>query len=154
MTRQEKKRLSLGIFGKTNPMESTTVLKEEKEKERKSRKQTTEELLETASTTASSRSRSKEAPKNRLSINLLPMSPPPEALPHFPKEMPSQASLTQTNSRGQSVDGRPTSKSGKSTPHTSMGSSVKKRLSFMSMGKKKSKNGFKARGVDDTLEEE
>ncbi|KAF1962944.1 hypothetical protein CC80DRAFT_434283 [Byssothecium circinans] len=157
-TRQDKKRLSLGIFGKANTTEGATAPKEdkEKEKERKSHKQTTDETLDAASTTASSRSRSKDPPKHRLSLSFLPTSPPPEALPHFPTQTPSQHSLPQ--SRGQSIDGRPQTsksmKSEKSSSQTSMGSSMKKRLSFMSMGKKKSKNSFKGRGVDDTLEEE
>ncbi|PVI07271.1 hypothetical protein DM02DRAFT_357910 [Periconia macrospinosa] len=157
-THQDKKRMSLSFFNKPSTDDTP---KPEKEKERKSRKQTSEDHpRDDASTTTSSRSRSKETVKNRLSLSLLnsATSPVPEALPSFPHSA-SQHSLALAQSRGQSIDGRPqTGKSTKSvksekTSHQSMGSSMKKRLSFMSMGKKKSKTSFKGR-VDDTLAEE
>ncbi|CAI6265524.1 unnamed protein product [Periconia digitata] len=142
-TRQDKKRLSLSFFNKADD-EAT---KPDKDKERDT------------STTASSRSHSKDTAKNRLSLSLLnATSPTPEALPTFPNSM-SQHSLALAQSRGQSIDGRPqTGKSTKSaksdkTIQQSMGNSMKKRLSFMSMGKKKSKTSFKGR-LDGALAEE
>ena len=144
--RQDKKRLSLSFFtkGDISP-----------EKERKPEKQTPEEYLDAASTTASSRSRSKDTSKNRLSL-LASTSPPPEALPTFPHSA-SQHSLALAHSRAQSIDGRPvTGKSGKSEKaesKKSASSSVKKRLSLMGIGKKSSKSSVKSR-VDNTLVEE
>jgi dedicator of cytokinesis protein 3 len=143
--RQDKKRLSLSFFSKGDV---TT------EKERKPEKKTSEDF-DTASTTTTSRSRSKDTSKNRLSF-LAQTSPPPEALPSFPHSA-SQNSLALAQSRGQSIDGRPaTSKSGKSEKSENRkgsGSSVKKRLSLMGIGKKSSKSSVKSR-VDNTLVEE
>jgi dedicator of cytokinesis protein 3 len=144
--RQDKKRLSLSFFTKGDIAP---------DKERKAEKQTTEDYLDTASTTTSSRSRSKDTARNRLSF-LAPNSPPPEALPTFPHSS-SQHSLALAQSRGQSIDGRPvTGKSGKGEKAESKkgtGSSVKKRLSLMGIGKKSSKSSVKSR-VDNTLVEE
>lgn len=145
--RQDKKRLSLAFFSKSGSTDEAPP-----EKERKAEKPTKEEHPDAASTTASSRSRSKDTTKNRLSLSFLaPTSPTPEALPHFP----SQQSLKQANNRGQSIDSRPeTSKSGKSekSDHHRKGS-VKKRLSILNIGKKSSKSSVRGR-VDDTLAEE
>jgi hypothetical protein len=148
--RQDKKRLSLAFFkggsGSDTPRES------------KSEKPAEENQLEKSSTTTSSRSRSKERKTtNRLSLNFLasPQSPPPEALPHFPTQSSSNASLSQGKSREQSTERRPnTSKSGKSdkSEHTRKGS-VRKRFSILNIGKKSSKSSIKGR-VDDTLAEE
>lgn len=149
--RQDKKRLSLSFFtkGDISP-----------EKERRSEKQSTEDQFDTASTTTTttttSRSRSKDTARNRLSF-LASTSPPPEALPTFPHSA-SQHSLALAHSRAQSTDNsRPvTSKSGKSEKVESKkgtGSSVKKRLSLMGIGKKSSKSSVKSR-VDNTLVEE
>lgn len=155
--RQDKKRLSLAFFSKGTTGDTTG------EKEHKAEKKSTEDHLDAASTTTSSRSRSKETTKNRLSLSFLaPNSPPPEALPHFPSQAASQQSLGQGSSRSQGVDGRPeTSKSGKSGKSGKSekselhrrGGSMKKRLSVLGIGKKTSKNNVKGR-VDDTLAEE
>lgn len=149
--RQDKKRLSLAFFkGGSGP---------ETPRESKSEKPAVEEnQLEKSSTTASSRSRSKERKTtNRLSLNFLvsPQSPPPEALPHFPTQSSSNVSLNQGKSREQSTERRPnTSKSGKSdkSDHTRKGS-VRKRFSILNIGKKSSKNDIKGR-VNDTVAEE
>lgn len=139
--RQDKKRLSLSFFSKGDASP---------DKERKPERQTTDDHAETESVTASSRSRSKDTAKNRLSF-LGATSPPPEALPAFPPSG-SQHSL-----RGQSIDGRPvTSKSGKSEKSEGKkgtASSVKKRLSLMGIGKKSSKSSVRSR-VDNALVEE
>jgi dedicator of cytokinesis protein 3 len=141
--RQDKKRLSLSFFSKGDAAP---------DKERKPDRQTADDNVETESMTASSRSRSKDTAKNRLSF-LGATSPPPEALPAFP---PSDGNSL-AHSRGQSIDGRPlTSKSGKSEKsegRKGTASSVKKRLSLMGIGKKSSKSSVRSR-VDNTLVEE
>ncbi|KAF2639154.1 hypothetical protein P280DRAFT_402803 [Massarina eburnea CBS 473.64] len=153
-----KKRRSLGFFSKAAPADGTAAAQKEKDKEAKPRKQGLDEIFDAASVITASRSLSKDdSTKNRLSLATLPTSPLPEALPSYPSHMYRQNSLPTSHSRGQSVESRPlTAKSVKSekSTHSSMGSSMKKRLSFMSMGKKKSKPGFQGSGVDDTLEEE
>jgi dedicator of cytokinesis protein 3 len=142
--RQDKKRLSLSFFSKGDAAS---------EKDRKSEKHVAEDRSDATSTTTTSRSRSKDTAKNRLSW-LGSTSPPPEALPTFPHSA-SQHSLALAQSRGQSIDGRPaTGKSEKSeSKKSSTGSSVKKRLSLMGIGKKSSKSSVKSR-MDNTLVEE
>jgi dedicator of cytokinesis protein 3 len=156
--RSEKKRASLGFFGKIPTDGTATPVKE---KEDKAPKPFANKPLDAVSSAASSRSHSKDATENRLSFSFAThVSPTPEALPPFPSQTPSQLSLTRTQSHRQSFDSRPPTgksmKSDKSVPTQtqSMGSSMMKRLSFMSIGKKKSKNSFKGRGFDDTLAEE
>lgn len=102
------------------------------------------------STTASTRSRSKEINRTRLSLSFLRPSSPLEALPDFA----SSENMTGM-SRTSSQKSRPeTSKSGKSEKHEGgRRGSVKKRLSFMSVSKKSSKNSVRGR-YDHVLVEE
>lgn len=108
---------------------------------------------DTESTTASthSRSRSKDTSRTRLSLSFLRPSSPLEALPDFA----SNENVSGV-SRAASQKSRPeTSKSEKSPDGTSRKGSVKKRLSFMSISKKSSKNSVAGRGrVNDVLVEE
>ncbi|KAF2470693.1 uncharacterized protein BDR25DRAFT_342964 [Lindgomyces ingoldianus] len=144
--RQDKKRLSLAFFKGGSTSEHQT--------DRKPEKQAAEEQVDAVSTTTSSRSRSKENSRHRLSfLNLAS----PEAIPLPPSSQSiSQNSLGQTHSqRSQSTDARPeTSKSGKSdkSDHQKKGG-MRKRLSILNIGKKTSKTSVKSR-VDDTLTEE
>ncbi|KAF2190578.1 hypothetical protein K469DRAFT_623793 [Zopfia rhizophila CBS 207.26] len=141
--RQDKKRLSLAFFkgGSTS----------EAQLERKPDKQPAEEQVDAVSTTASSRSRSKDNNKHRLSF--LNPSSTSESMPAPPSQSSSQPSLTQTQSR--SSDARPdTSKSGRSEKSDNQRKgSVRKRLSILNIGKKSSKSSVKGR-VDAILAEE
>lgn len=155
--RQDKKRMSLAFFG----IGSDGTLQKSSEKEQKHEKPIAEDLLETASVSAESRDQSKDRTKatNRLSSSFMgPSSPVPEALPTFPGHSSSQHSLGRIHSRDRSMDSRPqTGKSGKSEKseqhNNKRTSSVKKRFSAFSLGKKSSKANVRGR-VDDTLEEE
>lgn len=105
------------------------------------------------STTASthSRSRSKDASRTRLSLSFLRPSSPLEALPDF-----ASSENVGGMSRAASQKSRPeTSRSEKSSEGTGRKGSVKKRLSFMSISKKSSKNSVGGRRrVGDVLVEE
>lgn len=159
--RQDKKRLSLAFF-KGGSINETSDQKSTKAELKAEKQATAEELLDAVSSTASSRSRSKDRSRNRLSLSFLaPTSPPVEALPAFPGQQSNQhgGSGSYAQSRSQSIDSRPetsTSKSVKSgkSDHQKKGSSVRKRLSILHIGKKSSKNSVKGRGVNDTLMEE
>ncbi|KAF2866220.1 hypothetical protein BDV95DRAFT_215682 [Massariosphaeria phaeospora] len=183
--RQDKKRRSLAFFKGASTSDAPSDPKGEKEKEKVKEKEPPKQAPvqdDAASTrTSTSRSRSKDPSStlNRLSLSFLASSsPPPEALPHFPIQHPQhphqqqyasssqyslargggddvvQTSKSRSRSRSQSIDLRPdTSKSEKS--EYSRKGSVKKRLSFMKIGKKSSKSSVRGRGgVDDTLAEE
>lgn len=156
--RQDKKRMSLSFFGIGAPNSEGTS-------SQNSVKQEKSPADDAASPSASSRSRShdRSKSKNHPSRSLVPTSPVPEALPHFPAPSAPSSSHhslskvhSRASSRGQSVDGRPgtskSMKSDKSESH-SRSSSMKKRLSYFSLGKKGSKGNVRGR-VDDTLEEE
>jgi hypothetical protein len=98
-----------------------------------------------ASTTASthSRSRSKDTSRTRLSLSFLRPSSPLEALPDF-----ASSENVSGMSRAASQKSRPeTGRSEKSTDGgASRKGSVKKRLSFMSISKKRSESSVKGRG--------
>ncbi|KAF1938886.1 hypothetical protein EJ02DRAFT_353483 [Clathrospora elynae] len=154
-SRQDKKRLSLAFLTKEFLMGEP-----EKEKDAKADKRLAD--TDDASTTVSSRSRSKDNThsRNRLSIGFLnhtPSSPQPEALPSFPSHAQSYSNGEKSESSLQRTisQQRPeTIKSMKSDKSGGVGS-MKKRLSFMTMGKKSSKSNVRGRsGVDDTLVEE
>jgi dedicator of cytokinesis protein 3 len=108
---------------------------------------------DTESTTESShsRSRSKETSRTRLSLSFLRPTSPIGALPDF-----ASSENVSGMSRAASQKSRPdTSKSEKSSDGTTRKGSVKKRLSFMSISKKSSKNSVAGRGRrDDVLVEE
>jgi len=145
--RHEKNRLSLTFLKRGSVSEP-----------REGRKQTkpaVEEDVENQSNRESSRSRSKDAGKHRLSF--LHQTSTNESAP-APSQPQNQSLVqTQTQSRSsQSIDRRPeTSKSEQSSSH-SFGNrvgSVRKRLSLLHIGKKASKNSVKGR-FDETLAEE
>jgi dedicator of cytokinesis protein 3 len=149
-SQHDKKRLSLAFLTKEFLMGEP-----EKEKETKAEKPPVDD---DASTTVSSRSRSKDThSRNRLSLNFLNHttsgSSQPEALPSFPPHALSNHSES-TLQRNPSQKRPETIKSQKSDK--SLGSrtgSMKKRLSFMNISKKSSKSSVRGR-VDDTLVEE
>lgn len=145
--RHEKNRLSLTFLKRGSMSESREG--------RKPAKPAVEEDVENQSNRASSRSRSKDTGKHRLSF--LHHASTNESAP-APSQSPNQG-LTQTQSRSsgsQSAERRPdTGKSEQSSSHsfgTRVGS-VRKRLSLLHIGKKASKNSVKGR-VDETLAEE
>jgi dedicator of cytokinesis protein 3 len=114
-----------------------------------------------ASVSDSARSPSKEISRHRLSLSFLhtapvtPNSPAPEALPAFSKSQNvSQSNLSQASlGRTPSQSTRPeTSKSVKSES-SKKGSSMKKRLSFMNISKKSSKNSVRGKQQDSLAEE-
>lgn len=149
-SRQDKKRLSLAFLTKGVLMGDA-----DKEKDSKFEKPSTDD---DASVAASTRSHSKEISRNRLSLSFLnhtPSSPQPEALPSFPAKKASASGQSESSLQRTPSHKRPeTSKSVKSDKSlTSRTGSVKKRLSFMNISKKSSKNSVRGR-VDDTLEEE
>ena len=156
---RHQKRLSLAFFkGSATEISDTKPTKAAHKAEKAI---TAEELLDAESTTTSSRSRSKDRSRaNRLSLNFLaPISPPVEALPAFPVQQvrDKSGSRSRSESRSQSIDSRPeTSKSmtSESSEHKKKGSSVRKRLSLLHIGKKSSKTSVRGRGMNDTLMEE
>ena len=112
---------------------------------------------DTASTTASthSRSRSKDTSRTRLSLSFLRPSSPLEALPDFASSGDNVSAVSRAASQ---KSGRPeTGKSEKSHDGGASSSgrkgSVKKRLSFMSISKKRSESSVKGR-VGEVLVEE
>ena len=148
--RVEKKRLSLGFLTKG-------VLTSDGDKENDS-KGDKRHADDAASVATSTRSRSKEISRSRLSLSFLnptPNSPQPEALPSFsanngnsPWQSPGGVYRTPSHKRPE------TSMSVKSDKSlVSRADSVKKRLSFMNVSKKSSKSSVRGR-VKDTLVEE
>jgi dedicator of cytokinesis protein 3 len=155
---RHQKRLSLAFFkGSATEVSDKKSTKTEFKSEKAV---TAEETMDAASTTTSSRSRSKDRSRaNRLSLNFLaPMSSPVEALPAFPVQQPRKSSSrSRSQSRGQSMDSRPeTSRSmtSESSENKKKGSSVRKRLSLLHIGKKSSKGSVRGRDMNDTLMEE
>ncbi|KAF1925392.1 uncharacterized protein M421DRAFT_69871 [Didymella exigua CBS 183.55] len=148
--RQDKKRMSLAFLTKG-------VITGESPPDQESRKEGITALPQRAddaeSTTASthSRSRSKDTNRTRLSLSFLRPTSPLEALPDF-----ASSENVSGISRAASQKSRPdTSRSEKSSDGTARKSSVKRRLSFMSITKKSSKNSVAGRGRrDDVLVEE
>jgi dedicator of cytokinesis protein 3 len=164
---RHQKRLSLAFFkGSASEISDTKPTKAELKAELKAeyraeKAATVEESLDAQSTTTSSRSRSKDRSRaKRLSLNFLtPISPPVEALPAFPVQQvrDKSSSRSRSQSRGQSMDSRPdTSKSmtSESSEQKKKGTSVRKRLSLLHIGKKSSKGSVRGRDTNDTLTEE
>lgn len=149
-TRQDKKRMSLAFLTKG-------VISGESQSDKESRRDELTALpqagddTESTRTSTHSRSRSKDTNRTRLSLSFLRPSSPLEALPDF-----SSSENLSGMSRAASQKSRPeTSKSEKSSDGTARKGSVKKRLSFMSVSKKSSKNSVGGRGrVGDVLVEE
>lgn len=143
--RQDKKRMSLAFLTKG-------VITGDSQSDKENRKDDITALPphqradDAASTTASthSRSRSKDTSRTRLSLSFLRPSSPLEALPDF-----ASSENVSALSRAASQKSRPeTGKSEKSTDGggASRKGSVKKRLSFMSISKKRSESSVKGRG--------
>lgn len=124
--------------------------KENKEKEQSIAPPPAEDQHDTESITTSTRSRSKETNRSRLSLSFLRPSSPLEALPDF-----NSSENICNMSRATSQKSRPeTSRSEKSEKYeTSRKGSVKKRLSFMGISKKSSKNSVRGRHEDVLVEE-
>ena len=145
--RQDKKRMSLAFLTKG-------VITGDSQSDKENRKDEALTALpphqqqradDAASTTASthSRSRSKDTSRSRLSLSFLRPSSPLEALPDF-----ASSENVSATSRAASQKSRPeTGKSEKSTDGgASRKGSVKKRLSFMSISKKRSESSVQGRG--------
>jgi dedicator of cytokinesis protein 3 len=152
--RQDKKRLSLAFLTK-----GVLMGEPDKEKESKADKQSMDEYE--SSSASSTRSVSKDAGRNRLSLSFLhannpatPNSPAPEALPAFTaSNNASQSNISQT-SLGRTASQSKRSETGKSGKSDgSMRGSVKKRLSFMNISKKSSKSSVRGRAPDTLVEE-
>jgi dedicator of cytokinesis protein 3 len=153
--RQDKKRLSLAFLTKGVLMGDA---------DKPNHDQTDKHSIDdqdAASVSDSARSPSKEISRHRLSLSFLhtapvtPNSPAPEALPAFSKSQNvSQSNLSQASlGRTPSQSTRPeTSKSVKSES-SKKGSSMKKRLSFMNISKKSSKNSVRGKQQDSLAEE-
>ncbi|KAH6619043.1 C2 domain in Dock180 and Zizimin proteins-domain-containing protein [Boeremia exigua] len=113
---------------------------------------------DTDSTTTSShsRSRSKDTARSRLSLSFLRPSSPLEALPDFASSEHVGGGLTRAASqKSRPETGRSERSKGEKEGGAHRMGSVKKRLSFMSISKKSSKNSVKGRGgVGDVLVEE
>jgi len=130
----------------------------EPDKDKDANKDHKRSLGDDASETASTRSRSKDTTKHRLSLGFLnpaPGSPQLEALPSHPPSNVNDASESRSSLHRTPSHKRPeTVKSAKSDKSlSSRGGSVKKRLSFMNISKKSSKNSVRGR-MDNTLVEE
>jgi dedicator of cytokinesis protein 3 len=148
--RQDKKRLSLAFLTKG-------VLMGDTEKDQDEKPAT--EDNDASSSSTSTRSPSKEVSRHRLSLSFLnhnttpltPGSPAPEALPAY--QNMSQTSLGRTSSTTK----RPETGGSKSLKSESSGGnlkgSMKKRLSFMTIGKKSSKSSVRGRKEDTLMEE-
>jgi len=149
--RQDKKRLSLAFLTKG-------VLMGEPDKD-KDVKPAEDDNNDASSISTSTRSPSKEVSRHRLSLSFLnhattpvtPGSPAPEALPAF--QNMSQTSLGRTPSTTK----RPETGGSKSLKSESSGGnlkgSMKKRLSFMTMGKKRSRSSVRPKQQDTLMEE-
>lgn len=143
-----KKRLSLGFLTK-----GVMSNDGDKENEHRGDKRHADDA---ASIATSTRSRSKEISRNRLSLSFLghaPSSPPPEALPNFSTNLPNnswQGPVTRTPSYK-----RPeTSMSARSDKSLmSRADSMKKRLSSLTMSKQGLKNSVRGRFKDTVVEE-
>lgn len=148
--RQDKKRMSLAFLTKGVMTGETQADKEHKKEEITALPQRADDADSTTASTHS-RSRSKDTTRTRLSLSFLRPSSPLEALPDF-----TSSENINGMSRAASQRSRPdTSKSEKSAEGTSRKGSVKKRLSFMSISKKSSKNSVAGRGRrNDVLVEE
>ncbi|KAL5118226.1 Deoxycytidine kinase 1 [Pleosporales sp. CAS-2024a] len=147
---QDKKRLSLAFLTK-----GALVGASEKDKDDKA----AADENDASSIATSTRSASKEVSRRRLSLNFLNHNTNPATLGSpAPEALPAYSNMSQTSLGGTpSTSKRPETGGSKSSKHENSGhlkGSVKKRLSFMTIGKKNSKTSVKERGVQDTLMEE
>ncbi|KAH5044531.1 hypothetical protein HBI75_023300 [Parastagonospora nodorum] len=155
--RQDKKRLSLAFLTKGVLMGESDKDKD-KDKD-KDVKPADNDNNDASSISTSTRSPSKEVSRHRLSLSFLnhattpvtPSSPAPEALPAF--QNMSQTSLGRTPSTTK----RPETGGSKSLKSESSGGnmkgSMKKRLSFMTIGKKRSRSSVRPKQQDTLMEE-
>ncbi|EAT85067.2 hypothetical protein SNOG_07601 [Parastagonospora nodorum SN15] len=155
--RQDKKRLSLAFLTKGVLMGESDKDKD-KDKD-KDVKPADDDNNDASSISTSTRSPSKEVSRHRLSLSFLnhattpvtPSSPAPEALPAF--QNMSQTSLGRTPSTTK----RPETGGSKSLKSESSGGnmkgSMKKRLSFMTIGKKRSRSSVRPKQQDTLMEE-
>lgn len=149
-SRQDKKRMSLAFLTKGVITGDSHSDKSPAKDDLTALPQRADDAQSTTSTTHS-RSRSKDTNRTRLSLSFLRPSSPLEALPDFASSE-NVSAMNRTTSQRSRPD---TSRSEKSSDGTARMGSVKKRLSFMSISKKSSKNSVKGRGrMGDTLVEE
>ncbi|KAF3047962.1 hypothetical protein E8E12_001824 [Didymella heteroderae] len=148
--RQDKTRMSLAFLTKGVITGESQSDKENKKEEITALPQRADDA-ESSTASTHSRSRSKDTGRTRLSLSFLRPTSPLEALPDF-----ASNENVSSMSRAASQKSRPeTSKSEKSSDGTNRKGSVKKRLSFMSISKKSSKNSVAGRGRrEDVLVEE
>jgi len=165
VARQDKKRLSLSFFKSNTAAEPQEL--------QKPAAHSAEVEIDAVSTAASSRSRSKDTGKHRLSflnsgggpeaVPAPPLAPPPPAVP-VQQQVAKQKQQVFVSEKGRvSLDveaSRPkTSKSETNEDQRSLGGSsrkgsVRKRLSLLHIGKKGGKGSGKRSGGVDTLVEE
>jgi hypothetical protein len=129
--------------------------KENKKEEITALPQRTDDAESTSASTHS-RSRSKDTSRTRLSLSFLRPTSPLEALPDFAssENVSAMSRAASQKSRPETGKSEKSNEGGRSTS-TSRKGSVKKRLSFMSISKKSSKNSVAGRGrVNDVLVEE
>ncbi|KAF2994922.1 hypothetical protein E8E13_000878 [Curvularia kusanoi] len=153
--RQDKKRMSLAFLTKGVITGDSQSDKENKKEEITALPQRADDAESTSASTHS-RSRSKDTSRTRLSLSFLRPTSPLEALPDFAssENVSAMSRAASQKSRPETGKSEKSNEGGRSTS-TSRKGSVKKRLSFMSITKKSSKNSVAGRGrVNDVLVEE
>jgi dedicator of cytokinesis protein 3 len=144
--RQDKKRLSLAFLTKSVTGGDSDKPRASQDTSSRAPAPASEDTHDTQSIATTTRSRSKETSRSRLSLSFLRPSSPLEALPSF---------NSADHANGGPEKKRAASKSGRSDiSDTSRKGSVKKRLSFMSIGKKSSEHSTKGRQTQSALVEE
>jgi dedicator of cytokinesis protein 3 len=144
--RQDKKRLSLAFLTKGVTGGDSDKPRASQDTSSRAPAPASEDTHDTQSIATTTRSRSKETSRSRLSLSFLRPSSPLEALPSF---------NSADHANGGPDKKRAASKSGRSDiSDTSRKGSVKKRLSFMSIGKKSSEHSAKGRQTQSALVEE
>jgi len=156
-SRQDKKRLSLAFLTKEF-LHGESERGKEKQKDKDGKWENNKSLPDDTSASASTRGHSKGESTSRPSLNFVaatPSSPQPEALPYYPTGQFSPSNQSQSSlGRTPSMKRPETVKSMKSDKSlASRSGSVKKRLSFMKIPKKRSKSSVRGR-VEATLVEE
>lgn len=147
--RQDKNRLSLAFL--TKGVLTSEGDKAAKEQERKPSIDAVHEVGSETSSVHSRSRESKEQTRSRLSLNFLSPSSPLEALPNF--ALPTNGNDTSNGSASHSSSHVNRPETGRSDgSDVQRKGSMKKRLSFMHISKKSSKNSVKSR-VDNTLTE-
>lgn len=148
--RHDKKRMSLAFLTKGVITGESQTYKENGKEDITAPPQPADDV-ESTTTSTHSRSRSKDTNRTRLSLSFLRPSSPLEALPDFASSE-NVSGITRVTSQRSRPE---TSKSEKSSDGTARKGSVKKRLSFMSISKKGSKNSVAGRGrANEVLVEE